>query len=59
VLLRAGDRLRYYSVSPLEYDEIWDAVQRGAYDYEITEGVFDVAAYLKTYGSTQAASADD
>src|SRR5690606_9772859 len=46
VLFRAGDRHRYYSVSPLEYEEIWDKVQRGEYEYEIEEGVFDVAAYL-------------
>lgn len=50
VLIRAGDRLRYYSVSPLEYDEIWDAVQRGRYDYQIEEDVFDVAGYLKQFG---------
>lgn len=50
VLIKAGDRLRYYSVSPLEYDEIWDAVQRGAYDYQITDDVFDVAGYLATLG---------
>lgn len=50
VLLRAGDRLRYYSVSPLEYDAIWDAVQRGRYVYEIEDGTFDVVAYLKAFG---------
>jgi len=51
VLLKAGDRLRYYSVSPLEYDEIWDSVQRGAYDYDIREDVFDVAAYVAKFGA--------
>ena len=58
VLLKAGDRLRYQAVGPLEYDEIWDAVQRGTYDYDIREEVFDVTAYLKTYGSAGTASAD-
>jgi len=48
VLLRAGDRLRYYSVSPLEYDEIWESVQRGTYDYGFRDEVFDVADYLAT-----------
>jgi KipI family sensor histidine kinase inhibitor len=50
VLLRAGDRLRYYAVSPLEYDEIWDTVQRGAYDYGFRDEVFDVAGYLAGLG---------
>ncbi len=50
VLIRAGDRMRYYSVSPLEYDEIWDAVQSGRYAYDIRDDVFDVAGYLKQHG---------
>jgi hypothetical protein len=54
VLFRAGDRIRYYPVSPLRYEEIWDAVQAGTYKYEITDEVFDVAAYLVRIVSKQA-----
>ena len=46
VLFRAGDRLRYYPVDALEYDGIWEAVQAGEYEYDITEEIFDVEAYL-------------
>lgn len=46
VLLRAGDRLRYYNVGALEYDEIWDAAQAGTFKYRITQEEFDVAGYL-------------
>ena len=46
VLLQAGDRLRYFNVNALEYDEIWDAAQKGTYKYRITDEVFDVKAYL-------------
>lgn len=59
VLLQAGDRLRFYAVNALEYDDIWDAVQRGVYDYDIREEVFDVAAYLKAYGAAPIAATDD
>jgi urea carboxylase len=48
VLFRAGDRHRYRSVSPLEYDEIWEQVQRGEYEYEIYEELFDVRGYLES-----------
>jgi allophanate hydrolase subunit 1 len=50
VLLQAGDRVRYDAVGPLEYDEIWDAVQRGQYAYDIRDEVFDVAGYLRAFG---------
>jgi inhibitor of KinA len=46
VLLQAGDRLRYFNVNALEYDEIWDAAQKGTYRYRITDEIFDVKAYL-------------
>ncbi len=46
VLLQAGDRLRYYNVGALEYDEIWDAAQAGTFKYRITQEEFDVDAYL-------------
>lgn len=46
VLLRAGDRIRYVAVGPLEYDEIWTAVEAGEYEYDIVEEHFDVKAYL-------------
>lgn len=51
VLLKAGDRLRFYAVSALEYDDIWDAAQRGTYDYEIMDETFDVTAYLAAHGT--------
>ena len=50
VLLRAGDRLQYRNVGPLEYDRIWSEVEVGRYDYEVVEEDFDVAAYLAEHG---------
>ena len=41
-----GDRLRYYPIDALQYDEIWGAAQRGEFDYDIRDETFDVAAYL-------------
>ena len=46
MLLHAGDRLRYFNVNALEYDEIWEAAQAGTYKYRITDEVFDVKGYL-------------
>jgi KipI family sensor histidine kinase inhibitor len=46
VLLQAGDRLRYYNVGALEYDDIWNAAQDGTFKYRITQEEFDVAGYL-------------
>jgi hypothetical protein len=46
VLLRAGDRMRYFAVDALEYDEIWTAVEAGEYEYDVVEETFDVQAYL-------------
>lgn len=48
VLLRAGDRIRYFAVDALEYDEIWTAVQAGEYEYDVVEETFDVKDYLET-----------
>ena len=50
VLLRAGDRLQYRAVGPLEYDQIWSEVEAGHYDYDVTEDDFDVAGYLAEHG---------
>lgn len=46
VLLQAGDRLRYYNVGALEYEDIWNAAQDGTFKYRITQEEFDVAGYL-------------
>lgn len=46
VLLRAGDRLRYFPVDALEYEEIWNAVSTGEYEYDVVEEQFDVRRYL-------------
>jgi inhibitor of KinA len=46
VLLRAGDRMRYFAVDALEYDDIWSAVEAGEYEYDIEEGTFDVGDYV-------------
>ncbi len=46
VLLQAGDRLRYYNVGALEYEDIWNAAQEGTFKYRITQEEFDVDAYL-------------
>ena len=46
VLLQAGDRLRYFNVNALEYDDIWSEVEAGDYDYDVEEEDFDVPAYL-------------
>ena len=48
VLLRAGDRMRYFAVDALEYDEIWTAVAAGEYEYDVVEDTFDVKQYLGT-----------
>ena len=50
VLLRAGDRLQYRHVGPLEYDRIWSEVEAGHYEYDVVEEDFDVAGYLAEYG---------
>jgi KipI family sensor histidine kinase inhibitor len=47
VLLRAGDRIRYFAVDALGYDEIWTAVEAGQYDYDVVEETFDVKEYLE------------
>lgn len=47
VLLQAGDRLRYYNVNALEYDDIWEAAQAGTFEYRITEETFNVKDYLE------------
>lgn len=52
VLFRAGDRHRYYAVSPLEYDDVWERVQRGEYPYEVEDATFDVAAHLAGAAAT-------
>jgi KipI family sensor histidine kinase inhibitor len=46
VLRRAGDRMRYFAVDALEYDDIWSAVEAGEYEYDIEEGTFDVGDYV-------------
>jgi KipI family sensor histidine kinase inhibitor len=48
VLLQAGDRLRYYNVGALEYDDIWNAAQEGTFKYRITQEEFDVTGYLES-----------
>lgn len=47
VLARAGDRHRYVAITPDEYYAIRARVEAGTYDYEIEDGTFDVAAYMK------------
>lgn len=46
VLAKAGDRHRYVAVDEKEYFDIRSAVEAGAYEYEIEEGVFNVQEYL-------------
>jgi urea carboxylase len=57
VLLRAGDRIRYRSVSALEYDRIWSEVEAGHYDYEMVEDDFDVAGYLDRMRAAEVSTA--
>jgi KipI family sensor histidine kinase inhibitor len=57
VLLRAGDRIRYRSVSALEYDRIWSEVEAGHYDYEMVEDDFDVAGYLDRMRAAEVSAA--
>ena len=54
VLLRPGDRIRYRPVGAFEYEDIWDSVQSGTYEYEVAEGSFDVAGYLTESAGTAA-----
>ena len=50
VLLQAGDRLRYYNVNALEYDDIWSEAEEGTYKYHVTDELFDVAGYVREFG---------
>lgn len=47
VLARAGDRHRYVAITSQEYYDIRAQVEAGTYSYQIEEGTFDVAGYLK------------
>jgi KipI family sensor histidine kinase inhibitor len=38
VLLRAGDRIKYRSIDPFEYEEIREDLRAGRYEYVIEEG---------------------
>lgn len=42
VLVRPGDRHRYVAVDPFAYEETWERVQAGTYEYQVTEEAFDV-----------------
>lgn len=57
VLLRAGDRIRYFAVDALEYDEIWTAVEAGDYDYDVVEEVFDIDSWRAGLDLATAATA--
>jgi KipI family sensor histidine kinase inhibitor len=57
VLLRAGDRIRYFPVDALEYDEIWTAVEAGEYDYDVVKEDFDVTEYVARQETTCAGAA--
>lgn len=59
VLFAAGDRLRYRSVGPLEYEEIWNKVREGAYDYQVQEEVIDIDDYLATLESGQSGASGE
>jgi urea carboxylase len=56
VLLRAGDRIRYFAVDALEYDEIWTAVEQGEYEYDVVEETFDIQSGL---GERERASVEE
>jgi urea carboxylase len=45
VLIRAGDRIRYRSVGPLEYDEMWSEYCAGRWEFEVNEELFSVSQY--------------
>ena len=42
VLFHAGDRHRYVSVTPLEYEAVQEQVVRGRYEYDISEEMFSI-----------------
>lgn len=44
VLVRPGDRHRYVAVDPFEYEETWERVQAGTYEYRVNEEEFDVSS---------------
>lgn len=46
VLVRPGDRHEYVPVDPFAYEEILERVQAGTYEYDVTEGTFNVRAWL-------------
>ena len=42
VLLRPGDRVVYRPVDAFEYEEIWEGVQAGTYEYDVVDEEFDL-----------------
>ena len=45
-LVRPTDRHQYYSVEREEYEELWRQCEKGTWECDVTEGEFDIAAYL-------------
>jgi allophanate hydrolase subunit 1 len=46
VVFRAGDRHRYVSVSPLEYEAARERISRGSYEYDVVEEDFPVTTLI-------------
>jgi allophanate hydrolase subunit 1 len=46
VVFRAGDRHRYVSVTPLQYEEVRERIARRTFEYDVAEEDFPVTALL-------------
>lgn len=49
VLARVGDRFQFRSIDRAEYDRIKEECAAGTWRYKITDSVFDLAEYVRTY----------
>ena len=56
MLLRAGDRVRFYRVEEAEILHLFDEVHADRYRYPIEEGDFDVGEYLSWLPSVEEAA---
>jgi urea carboxylase len=50
VLARVGDRFQFCSIDRAQYDQIKEQCAAGTWRYKITDSVFDLAEYRRTYG---------
>lgn len=59
VLVRPGDRHQYVAVDPFEYEEIRERVSAGSYEYDVTDGVFDISTWSSAGSAAPASSLEE